>query len=751
MKIPLLAERLVKDGEQYLSIWANGNNYIVKPPINPYFYSKSLINVRALKVTKVTGILKSTLQVGTVYKYEFRNVEEIRKYRNEATFEDNIKFVNRIAIDFPDFFLKYPHTNQLTYFNIDIEQANESGGYFPSINDPLISIGFAVNGEKIRVIAGDEEKILKKFCEVVAWYKTKYPSFPDIIYGYNLVDYDIPVLFNKLKEYDLLDVFEKCNEKPVINKKKVRLAGVGIFDIFYHVRKDQSLLGEVRDYSLKTIARYFGIPIYDLPDKDMQKYIGTRDLIKYNASDVNANRELFKKYYPIVRYIAEKLKVPLANCFEYDASFLAEIIYGRIFKENNMISDGKNQQLYPEVYSSRPYYEGALVDIKRKGLFSPVYKADFSSMYPTIMVSFNLSPDTTSIVDFLPYNPDGFAMKERGNALYIEIPDKNILPNGRNVIVKVLKKQGAVTKLILEDMEERKKYKQQLKQLKAKEEKGIPLTEEEKKLKKTLEVKSWGIKVIMNSGYYGTLGNATHPYGHLGIALTVTGIARQIISILLEMDGNTFDLIEWDTDGIYLHPHKDFDEKQVLAQFYEILDEKFPSLAYKPKLDFEKYKAGYFRKKKNYLLLTQSGEIIKHGNSLKNKKFAPLTQEYIDTVARPLLENDMEDAKEITKQYLKVEDFPLEKLAMQTTLGTPFEKISKSALSYRLALQGLRIGIKPLVGQHYRYIKTRNGYKLLEITKKHEVDYEYYRKQITKTAEALGLVANGYKDVMSYM
>ena len=200
MKIPLLAERLVKDGEQYLSIWANGNNYIVKPPINPYFYSKSLINVRALKVTKVTGILKSTLQVGTVYKYEFRNVEEIRKYRNEATFEDNIKFVNRIAIDFPDFFLKYPHTNQLTYFNIDIEQANESGGYFPSINDPLISIGFAVNGEKIRVIAGDEEKILKKFCEVVAWYKTKYPSFPDIIYGYNLVDYDIPVLFNKLKE-----------------------------------------------------------------------------------------------------------------------------------------------------------------------------------------------------------------------------------------------------------------------------------------------------------------------------------------------------------------------------------------------------------------------------------------------------------------------------------------------------------------------------------------------------------------------
>jgi len=752
MKIPLTAERFIRGNNQYLSIWADGLNYITHPPENPYFYSKHKLNIPAKKITKVRKVLKSTLEEEDIYKYEFNNVNEVVKYRNNQTFEDNIKFINRIAIDYPDFFLQFPHKKPLTFLNIDIEQTSESGR-FPTMDDEVIIIGISINEGKFKVIHGDEEQVMRRFAEIITQVREKHPSFPDIIYGYGISTYDLPVLIYKLEKYNLLSCLQKGNEK-ITGGKNPRMPGTGIFDIYYHVKGDQSLNGEVRDHKAKTIAEYFKIPFYDLPDKDMKKYIGTKEILKYNASDLNINKQLFRKYYPTVEYIANRLNLPLANCFDYNASFLSEIVYGRIFNKNNMVSDGKNEQLYSEAYLKRKkgegkVYQGASVGIKRKGTFKPVIKADFSSMYPTVLASFNLSQEITKFVKFKPYNEDGFKITEDNDAYYIEIPDENIL-GGRNVIVKVLKKKGLVTEQILADMKERGEYKKQIKILKDKEESGIPLTEEEKRLKRELNSKSWGIKTIMNSAWYGTLGNATHAYGNLPIALTVTGISRQIISILLNMDNKYFKLIEWDTDGIYFEPLPNFSKEKVLNEFYDTAMKKFPNLIMKPKLDFEKYKAGFFKLTKNYILLTESGEIIKHGNSLKSRKFAPLSKEFIDEIAKPLLTGKDDEVKEIIKKYMKVEDSPLEKLAMQISLSTPFDRISKSALSYNLALQGMKVGIKPELGQHYQYIKVRNGYKLFELTKKSEVDYEYYKEQISKIVESFGLNVESQGRIMDY-
>ena len=87
---------------------------------------------------------------------------------------------------------------------------------------------------------------------------------------------------------------------------------------------------------------------------------------------------------------------------------------------------------------------------------------------------------------------------------------------------------------------------------------------------------------------------------------------------------------------------------------------------------------------------------------------------------------------------------------MQITLSTPFDRISKSALSYNLALQGMKIGIKPELGQHYRYVKVKRGYKLIELAKKNEIDYPYYREQIEKIAESFGLSYSGEKKIVNY-
>jgi len=106
-----------------------------------------------------------------------------------------------------------------------------------------------------------------------------------------------------------------------------------------------------------------------------------------------------------------------------------------------------------------PQYRGAIIDIHKKGRFDNVYKADFSSMYPTIMATFNLSPDTTSLLALEDYQED-FLMEEHDKYFIYYIPDK-ILKS--TVIIKVLKEKGFASTLVQKLLDERSVFKKRYK------------------------------------------------------------------------------------------------------------------------------------------------------------------------------------------------------------------------------------------------------------------------------------------------
>ena len=81
-------------------------------------------------------------------------------------------------------------------------------------------------------------------------------------------------------------------------------------------------------------------------------------------------------------------------------TLIATLFMGRGLFKQGIYSDGMNKDRYPEVFKRKKEkgeknYEAAIVDIYKYGFIKPVWKADFSGMYPAIEMALNLSPETT--------------------------------------------------------------------------------------------------------------------------------------------------------------------------------------------------------------------------------------------------------------------------------------------------------------------------------------------------------------------
>ena len=167
--------------------------------------------------------------------------------------------------------------------------------------------------------------------------------------------------------------------------------------------------------------------------------------------------QLFDIYWPNIEFNANDLKIPLNVALDLNITELGLLVVGDEYKKHNIIADGSNWSRYPEIFQvtgQHGNYEGALVGIDRTGLFKPVYKADYSSMYPAIMATFNLSPDTTTLISFEPKGK--FKIEETENWYVYHIPDKVL---NKSMVIQVIKQKGFSSELVKRFLKERAEYK----------------------------------------------------------------------------------------------------------------------------------------------------------------------------------------------------------------------------------------------------------------------------------------------------
>ena len=715
MKVPLRVDLKSANNREYLTIWHNDKPKTIKSPINPYFYTKKPLTYQKSIRSETKAKALSNAQLRTFYKHRFRTRKELVMARSDDTFEDNIPFIIRNRLDNPDLFYKYPQ-KELRFLFFDIEQES-TNDMFPTYSDRITSIAWATNDRKVKCIylkdSISDKKLLEQFLEAYQQID------PHVLIVYNK-DYDIPTLIRRLEKNKIPTTsLSKTRRKPYFGgKDDYHIDGIVIYDVAQSAFKDQSLNGEVANRGLKEVSNHFGFNEQRPPltPKQMNQYIGTKTLAKYNMDDVYRLMLTFDVYWTNIEFNANDLGIPLNDAINMNTTNLALITLGDEYKKQNIIADGSNAQRYPEIFkrkkkSGEKNYEGAIVDIYNTGTFQPVYKVDVNSMYPTVMAEFNLSPDTTTLIKYEKYRPQ-FEMMEKEDYYMYAIPDAEI---NKTLIIKVLKKQGFASKLVKKMLDERSIYKQRYKKTGNLKDKAL----------------SSNRKVKANGGIYGIQGSAHHAFGFAPIAIATTSIGREVMKILLDIIKDFYgDVItDVDTDGTYYTcKEASFNKNKIQNELSKRLKEKF-NRRVNLSIDFDEYKAGYFYRAKNYVLLTKDDKLIFHGATMKSSSKNILSKQLIHQLAEAKLFD--RPIQPIVEKFINL-DFPLKHFAMNVRMGRPLYKYkSKRALAYRFALMAKeQLGLEPEQGNIYHYIKSKNGYKLYQTAKKEDIDRKYYRDQV---------------------
>ena len=350
MNVPLSVSPIVKGGKEKLNIWFNGKQRVIDSPIKPYFYSNEKIS--DLKHTEVIAKALSKYKDKKFFKYEFDTRADLVKNRiSGVTFEDNIPFLLRNRIDKPDLYTKFPHSKELTFLFLDIEQYTKPNDFFPGYEDRIISISWCTNDRKIKSVflkkdTTSDKKLLRLFIE-------QYQKInPDVIVVYNK-GYDIPTILNRCIRNKIdTSKFSKNNVKPYIGgKEEINIEGVIIYDVYLSARADQSLSGNVQNRGLKAVSDYFGFKGPEpLNMKKIHEFVGTPELVEYNKDDIKRLLLLFDIYWPSIEFNANDLKIPLNVALDLNITDLGLIVLGDEYKKHNIIADGSNYHRYPEIW-----------------------------------------------------------------------------------------------------------------------------------------------------------------------------------------------------------------------------------------------------------------------------------------------------------------------------------------------------------------------------------------------------------------
>jgi len=216
-------------------------------------------------------------------------------------------------------------------------------------------------GDWVIVFFKDELETLRGFSDLALKLE------PDIFISWN-IDFDYDYILNRCKRFGV----------------DPHLDGTEVLDLLSAYRK----LYRRKSYRLKSVAFEEGLiteeeakEVYDL-DMDVEA------LLKYNKRDVEIMVRLDEKYRLLDYYLALKEFVGVAHLMDtLTASVLIDTELLRLAKERGVVLPSKHEGAGED-------YEGAIVFEPPTGVYENVAVFDMTTYYPSIIMSFNISPDT---------------------------------------------------------------------------------------------------------------------------------------------------------------------------------------------------------------------------------------------------------------------------------------------------------------------------------------------------------------------
>jgi DNA polymerase elongation subunit (family B) len=338
------------------------------------------------------------------------------RYDDPTLFESDIPRETRVLTDL---YLEddTPSTGHTVMF-FDIEVSMENG--IPNIENPnnevtAVTLYDSVTKEYIVLVLDktgsrdnykkgdidtyffkDEIDLLYKFVDVYEAIR------PTIITGWNSDYFDVPYLYNRLKQQCGNGIASRLSPVGKLKyskfRKKWMIAGVSSLDYLDLYKK--FTYGQQQNYRLDTIGRievgmgkieYEG-SLDELFKNDLDTFID------YNVQDVRIIVELDKKMklIELVRGICHVGHVQYED-YCYSSKFLEGTIITYLHRKGIVVSnkpaDGR-QLMNDRMDNNDEGFSGAYVKPPIPGLYDWVYSLDLQSLYPSIIISLNISPET---------------------------------------------------------------------------------------------------------------------------------------------------------------------------------------------------------------------------------------------------------------------------------------------------------------------------------------------------------------------
>ena len=468
-------------------------------------------------------------------------------------------------IDFSKEFIKI--------FTVDIECSAENG--FPDVENPAEEIlAITVKNQSNKQIitwgtgefktdrtdvtyirCNSEKKLIMEFMKF--WIK----NYPDIITGWNTKFFDIPYLFNRIRNLVDEKVLKRFSPWNLVERESIVVRGrpqthyniFGIVMLDYLDLYQKFIPQRQESYKLDYIGKVeLGI------QKDENPYDTFRDwytkdfqsFIDYNIKDVEIvdGLEDKLKLIELVLTMAYEAKVNYNDVFS-QVRMWDMLIYNYLRKENIVIPPKEDNV-------KEDKYDGAYVKDPLVGMHNWIVSFDINSLYPHLIMQYNISPEK-----IIGVKPSGVSVDKLLNQAtpltHLKTEGACITPNGAMFKTD---SPGFLPRLMESMYNDRVKFKDL--EFSAKQE--YQKTKDKNLVKEISRCHNiqWAKKIALNSAY-GAIGNQYFRYYDVRQATAITSSGQFVIRFI-EKNVNeymnnilkTHDKIDYvvasDTDSIYL-------------------------------------------------------------------------------------------------------------------------------------------------------------------------------------------------------
>ena len=408
----------------------------------------------------------------------------------------------------------------------------------------------------VYIECGGEVDLLLKFLQF--WNASD--TSPDVVTGWNVRMFDIPYLVNRVEKMIGAESVKKFSPWGIVREKQVtrmgrqsqvfELVGVETIDYWDLFQKFGNLIYGVQEsYKLDNIANVvLGEKklsyeehgnLFTLYKEDYQKFID------YNIKDVL----LVEKIDDKVQLMNLCMMIAYKGGCNYQEAFGTTQLWDTyIYRELCL----QKKVVPPKVDRQLTEIAGGYVKAPQVGRHAWVVSLDLNSLYPHLMMQYNISPETVVDRRTANVNVDNCLGQTRPDSI---LPDHSIAANGIHFRKDI---RGVIPSIIDGLYGERKVIKKEMLRV-------TQLTEEGKmdgKELSSLDASQMAIKIMMNS-LYGAMANRWFRYydprcaeaitlsGQLSIRWAEKAVNDYMNKVLSTKDEDY--VIAIDTDSVYMN------------------------------------------------------------------------------------------------------------------------------------------------------------------------------------------------------